>query len=334
LLLKEQQGFPRFIVHTDQDHPVEQADRDAFEQVGAHLVFIESGAEFRRFARNAVAILNSNFRLSAELIEQLTNCLVISRYGSGVDNIDVAAATRMGIPVSNVPVFCVEEVANRAFTLLLACAANLIQLDRSARGGAWGVHNLPFTAQIEGRTLGLVGYGKIARAMARRADAFGLAVIACDPYIGPEVAIRDRVSFRPLDDLVAESDFLSIHTPLTAETYHLIDARRIACMKPTAILVNTARGPVVEEAALLEALAQRRIAGAGLDVFEKEPAAKDHPLFSLDNVIVTPHCAAHTAMATEKVRRGALDAVFRALRGEWPVHVVNPEVRQRQAAAP
>jgi D-3-phosphoglycerate dehydrogenase / 2-oxoglutarate reductase len=315
-----------YLVHTDADHPVEPEDRREFERLGAELVFIQTRAEFLRAAPNAIAVLNSGFRLTSDLIETLARCLILSRYGSGVDNIDVAAATRRGIPVANVPVFCVEEVANRAFTLLLACSCELLQLDNSARSGVWGVHNLPYTAQIEGGILGLIGYGKIGRAVARRAKAFGLRVIAYDPLVSHQVAAADDVALRELDDLLRLADYVSVHTPLTAETFHLIDDRRLRLMKPSAMLVNTARGAVIEEKALVDALRYRRIAGAGLDVFEEEPPARDHPLFTLDNVILTPHCAAHTALATQKVRRGAMDAIMMALAGQEPPHIVNAEV--------
>ena len=316
----------QYLVHTDSDHPVEPEDRREFERLGAELIFIKTREEFLCAAPNAVAVLNSGFRLTSDLIEALAECLIISRYGSGVDNIDIAAATRRGIPVANVPVFCVEEVANRAFTLLLACSCELLQSDNSARSGVWGVHNLPYTAQIEGCILGLIGYGKIGRAVARRAKPFGLRVIAYDPLVSHQIAAADEVELHELDEVLRLADYVSIHTPLTAETFHLIDNRRLRLMKPSAFLVNTARGAVVDEIALVDALRYRRTAGAGLDVFEEEPLARSHPLFELDNVILTPHCAAHTALATQKVRRGAMDAIMLALAGQEPPHIVNPEV--------
>src|SRR5262249_41691357 len=153
----------QLVVHTDKDQPVDAADAEAFARFGVRLAYISTVAEFLGVASHAVAVLNSNFRLTATLIDALTRCHVISRYGSGVDNIDVAAATRKGIPVAYVPVFCVEEVANRAFTLLLACSCDLPRLDWLSRNGVWGVQNVPFGAQIEERILGLVGYGKIGR---------------------------------------------------------------------------------------------------------------------------------------------------------------------------
>jgi phosphoglycerate dehydrogenase-like enzyme len=193
------------------------------------------------------------------------------------------------------------------------------------------VINVPFTAQIEGRTLGLVGYGKIGRAVARRAKPFGLAVTVYDPYLDSAALQADGVTALPLEELLATADFVSVHAPLNAQTRHLLDASRLALLKPSAYLVNTSRGGLIDEEALIDCLRRRSIAGAGLDVFEREPPGKDNPLFAMDNVIVTPHCAAHTAVAHDKVRRSTIEAVVRALRGERPLTVVNPEVLSQTA---
>ena len=317
---------PALVIHTDRDQPVDPADRKRFEELGAPLVGIESDAEFIEVARQAVAVLNSGFRLTAPLIQTLDRCRVISRYGSGVDNIDVAAATRKGIPVANVPVFCVEEVANRCMTLLLACSCRLLSMDAATRQGVWGVQNIPPAAQIEGQTLGLVGFGKIAQAVANRARPFGWRIIAHDPFVPPETAAEAGVELCDLEAVLQKADYVSMHVPLTSSTRHLLSASRLALMKPSSFLVNTARGGLIDEAALIEVLRHCRIAGAGLDVFETEPPVKDHPLFSMDNVILTPHCSSHTLRATAKVRSAAIDAVMRVLKGERPVHVVNPEL--------
>ncbi|MBM3773717.1 MAG: C-terminal binding protein [Acidobacteria bacterium] len=314
------------ILHTDRDQPVDPSDLEAFGRHGARLQRVDTPEQFLEFAPAAVAVLNSNFRITASLIAALDRCRVISRYGSGYDNIDLQAAARKGIPVTNVPVFCVEEVANRAFTLLLALSCDLLKLDRAARAGVWGVHNLPFASQLEGCTLGLVGFGKIARAVARRARLFGLELVAYDPYVSAAMFAGEGARRSGLEELLRISDYVSLHTPLNAETRHLIGWERLCLMKPTAFLINTSRGAAIEESALVRALEERRIAGAGLDVFEREPPARDNPLFARDDVILTPHCAAHTARATEKVRREAVDSVLCALRGEPPVNVVNQDL--------
>ncbi len=320
------------VLFTDSDHTVADADRQALRPLGATLCAVASREEFLALSGRTVAVLNSNFPITADLINSLNNCLVISRYGSGYDNIDVAAASRKGIPVCNVPVFCVEEVANRAFALLLAASCQLLRLDRLARDGVWGVHRLPYACEISGRTLGLVGFGKIARAMAARAKPFGLHMIACDPFVQPESMKSQEVEPLPLEELLAVADYVSVHTPLNNETRHLLDRRRLSLLKPSAIVINTSRGAVIEEAALVDMLRNHRIAGAGLDVFEQEPPAADNPLFALDNVILTPHCAAHTPSATERVRRGAVDNVLRALRGEPLQNIVNLDSLQMEPA--
>jgi D-3-phosphoglycerate dehydrogenase len=313
------------VLFTDADHTVSEADQHALQASGAKLLPVRTRDEFIAASGSAAAVLNSNFPITADLIETLNRCRVISRYGSGYDNIDVAAASRKRIPVCNVPAFCIEEVANRAMTLLLAASCELLRLDRFVRAGTWGVHNLPYAYEVEGRTLGLVGFGKIARAVARRARPFGFRIIAYDPYVEREIMAAEQVEARELDELLATSDYISVHTPLNAGTRHLLDNRRLALLKPSAVLINTSRGAVIDEAGLVDALKNRRFAGAGLDVFEHEPPDRNNPLFAMDNVTLTPHCAAHTQAATERLHRVAIGNILRALRGEPLQNVLNPE---------
>jgi phosphoglycerate dehydrogenase-like enzyme len=206
-------------------------------------------------------------------------------------------------------------------------------LDRFTRAGQWGVDQVPHTVQIEGQVLGIIGFGKIGRSVAWRAKAFGLKVAAYDPYLEREHIVAQGAAPFELDDLLSVADFVSLHLPLSEGTFHMMDARRLAMMKPSAILINTARGAIIDESALVETLTRRRIAGAALDVFEREPPGSDHPLFALDNVVLTPHCAAHTQLATDKVRRGALDNVHRALRNQPLENVVNRAALRSQAAS-
>jgi D-3-phosphoglycerate dehydrogenase len=297
---------------------------------GARIVaFAGDSYQFPAAAAEADAILNADFRLTAQLICSLRRCRVISRFGTGVDNIDVEAATARGIPVANVPEFCTEEVANRTFTLLLACACQLLVLDRRVRDGKWRSGELPEAVQIEGQVLGLVGFGRIARAVARRARAFGMEVIAHDPYLSPAALEGQGASAASLQEVLRKSDFLSLHTPLTPETRHLINSETLRLVKPSAILINCARGGLVDEQALVDALRAQRLAGAGLEVLEKEPPLLDNPLLRMDRVVFTPHTAAHTKRALQTVREAAVDAVVRVLRGDPPLHVVNPSVLTR-----
>jgi D-3-phosphoglycerate dehydrogenase len=321
--------MPKFLViHTDPDlHPLSNTLKSSLEQAGAEtMLFRSSPDHFAAAAGDAHAILNADFKLTAALIASLRQCRVISRFGTGVDNIDVGAATARGIPIANVPEFCTEEVANRAWTLLLACASQLLHQDRAVRGGLWrepgGVNTLP----IEGQTLGLVGFGKVARAVARRARAFGMKVQAHDPFLGSAEIEAEGAGPADLETLLSTSDIISLHVPLTPETAHLIDRKALSMMKPTAVLINTARGGLIDEAVLLEHLRGGLMAGAGLDVLESEPPARDHPLLANERVILTPHSAAFSSAALERVRKSAVDAVVRVLTGQQPLHVVNPSV--------
>ncbi|MBZ5563648.1 MAG: C-terminal binding protein [Acidobacteriia bacterium] len=316
------------VVHTDPDlHPLDSLMRAQLEDLGARIVhFAGTADKFLEEAADADAILNADFLITAPIIGALRRCRVISRFGIGVDNIDVAAATARGIPVANVPDFCAEEVANRAFTLLLACACQLVQLDHNVRAGAWRGGAVPETVQIEGQILGLVGFGRIARAVARRGQAFGMKVIAHDPYLTPSAIEQEGASPATFEEVLSKSDFLSLHAPLTPQTRHLISAETLRLVKPSAVLINTARGGLIDEQALVQALREQRLARAGLEVLEREPPLKDNPLLSMDRVVFTPHSAAHTRKALERVREAAVDAVVRVLRGERPLHIVNPSV--------
>lgn len=324
--------MPRFLViHTDPDaHPLGVAEQKSLENVGARVESFTIGPEaFVEAARDADAILNADFRLTAPLIATLRRCRIISRFGTGVDNIDVEAATARGILVANVPEFCTEEVANRTLTLLLACACQLPRLDRRVREGKWRSPEISDTVQIEGQTLGLVGFGKIARAVARRARTLGLKLLAYDPYLSPSAFVAEGATPLGLEALLTNSDFISLHAPLTCETHHLINATTLLLVKPTAILINCARGALIDEQAMVTALGEHKLAGVGLDVLEEEPPAPDNPLLKMEQVILTPHSAALTNLALQRVRRAAVDAVVRVLSGEPPLHVVNPSVLRK-----
>ena len=281
------------LLQTDGEvHPLSAADQETLARLGVELVRLHSRSreEFLELAAGVDAILNSDFRITADLIPALRKCRLISRYGTGLDNIDVKSATSAGIAVANVPEFCTDALADRTFTLVLACACNLSYLNRYVREGDWGqrLRAVPLAVELRGKTLGLIGFGRIARAVADRAKGFGLGVCASDPYVDGEFMLARGVRQATLEVLLADSDFVSVHVPLPQETRHLLDAGRIALMKPTSILINTARGGVIDEPALKRALQERRLRAAGLDVFEQEPVDPKNPLFSLDNVMVTP----------------------------------------------
>jgi D-3-phosphoglycerate dehydrogenase / 2-oxoglutarate reductase len=320
-------------------YSVDPAERALLEQGGASLVEIEGQQpdEIIAAAADCDALLVVSARVPEAVIECLTACRVIARLGAGTDRIDVAAATRHGIVVSNVPDFCLNEQAEHTLALLLAWARRLPYMTAAMRRGDWNARHHPGVHRIAGQTLGLVGFGAGARAVAIRARGFGLRLLAWarNPAKHEADASAQNVELVQLDQLLRESDFVSIHLPLTPETRHFLDARRLALMKPTAALVNTARGPIVDEAALVDALREGRIAGAALDVFDgidvfalpAEPPR--HPLLELDNVILTPHTAGSSMESTRESKVRGVDNAVHVLRGRWPAHVVNPDVRPR-----
>jgi D-3-phosphoglycerate dehydrogenase len=320
-------------------YPLEPVEREELARAGAELAAIEGQepGEIVEAAGDCDALLVVSSGVPAEVIERLGRCRVISRLGAGTDRIDVEAATRLGIVVANVPDFCENEQAEHTLALLLAFARRLPYMSEALRRGEWTARRHPEVRRIAGRTLGLVGFGASAQAVARRAASLGLRLMAWarkpDKY--QAIAAALSVELVDLERLLAESDFVSIHVPLTPETRHLIDAEKLEWMKPTAVLVNTSRGAVIDEAALVSALQGRRIAGAALDVFEGidvfalpgPPPA--HPLLALDNVLLTPHCAGSSVESSlESKVRGARHAAD-VLLGLWPPHVVNPAVEPR-----
>ncbi len=288
--------------------------------------------EFLGEAHDCDALLNTYAGpITAEAMERMPKCRIIARYGIGVDTIDLEAATRAGIIVTNNPTYCIEEVAEHTMALLLACARKVALYDRLVRGSRWEVPPGKPMFRLEGRTLGLVGFGNIARQVAVRAAAFGMRVLFADPFVKEgQVAIPGRKV--ELDALLRESDFVSVHPPLTPQTRRMINDDALAKMKPTAFLVNCSRGPVVDTEALVRALDAKRIAGCALDTTDPEPLPDPHPLRNRENVIITPHVAWYSEQALVGLQAGAPNEVRRVLTGEWPVNVVNREVKGKSRA--
>ena len=278
-------------------------------------------------ARDADALVIAFAPITRAVMSALEGLKVVARTGVGYDVIDVPAATDLGVVVVNIPDIWVREVANHALALLLAWNRRILTLDHLVHAGTWGggVPG-PFTGTLHGETVGIVGLGNIGSAFARRIAAFETKLIACDPYVDDARFKALGVERVTLEALAERSDYVSVHTLLNAETRHLIGEAFFRRMKPTAILVNTSRGPVVDEAALARALAEGRLAGAALDVWEQEPVAADNPLLKMDNVIATPHAAYFSTAAVAQVPRRCGEEVARVLTGERPINVVNPEV--------
>lgn len=281
--------------------------------------------ELLRRAREVEGLLSLlTDSVDAELIGLAPNLKVISNCAVGVDNVDLAAATHRGIPVGNTPDVLTDATADMAFALLLAAARRIVEGVAYVRAGKWKTWNLQLLlgADLGGATLGIIGFGRIGKAVARRAQGFGLRIVYSDPMTSPALGAE----LTDLESLLSESDFVSLHVPLTSKTRHMINASTLAKMKPNAILINTSRGPVIDHAALREALQEGRIGAAALDVTEPEPLEPDDPLLKLDNCIVVPHLGSASKRTREQMAMLAANNLLAGLRGERLPHCVNPEV--------
>jgi D-3-phosphoglycerate dehydrogenase len=288
--------------------------------------------EFIAEAADCDALLNTYAGpITAEVMARMPRCKIIARYGIGVDTIDLDAATAAGIIVTNNPTYCIEEVAEHTMALLLACARKVVFYDRLVRNGRWEVPPGKPMFRLAGATLGLVGFGNIARQVAVRAAAFGMNVLYSDPYVkdGEFDAPGKAADF---DTVLRDSDFVSIHPPLVPQTRKMINDDALGKMKKSAWLINCARGPIVDTEALVRALDAGRIAGAALDTTDPEPLPNPHPLRERDNVIVNPHVAWYSETAMVGLQAGAPGEVRRVLTGQWPVNVVNRAVKGKSRA--
>ncbi|PWU20283.1 MAG: hydroxyacid dehydrogenase [Candidatus Rokuibacteriota bacterium] len=323
----------RKVVLTDYVWDSLEVEQDTLRGL-AHLVALQAKKpeEFLPEAADCDALLNTYAGpITAEIMARMPKCKIIARYGIGVDTIDLDAATEAGIIVTNNPTYCIEEVADHTLALLLACARKIPFYDRLVRGRRWDVPPGKPLFRLAGRTLGLVGFGNIARAVAGRAAAFGIRVLYCDPFVQPGQFAAPGEK-REFFDMLSESDFVSVHAPLLPETRGMMSDEAFARMKPTAFLINCARGPIVDTGALVRALHAGRIAGCALDTTDPEPLPDPHPLRGRDNVIITPHAAWYSEHAMVGLQSGAPSEVRRVLTGTWPVHVVNRAVKGKTRA--
>ncbi len=269
--------------------------------------------------------------IDGEVMDREPQLRVISNFAVGYDNVDVAAATARGVAVCNTPDALTETTADFAFALLMAAARRIVEGAEYVRAGKWQTWGpkLLMGRDLYGATLGIVGFGRIGKEVAKRAQGFGMTLLAYDSYEDEAAAREFGVTYRSLDALLRESDFVTLHVALTPETTHLIGARELALMKPEAILVNAARGPVVDTAALVEALREGKIGGAALDVTDPEPLPADHPLVKLSNALVVPHIASATVATRDRMATTAATNLLAVLRDERPPHIVNSEVLER-----
>jgi len=321
------------------DYPGIPHDESVLTNVGAKFAKIpcKTEDELIATAKDADAIITIPLEqpFPRRVIEKLEKCRIISSPGIGYDGIDLEAATDHGICVTNTPDYCLEEVSDHAMALLLCCARKVYQQDKAVREGKWDSLERPKIRydiwppmfRIKGQTLGLMGFGRVPRTLTPKAQGFGMKVIAYDPYVPADVAAGMGVELVDFDRLLRESDYISIHSALTAETKHMMSLEQFKKMKKTAYLINTARGPLVDDAALYTALSEGMIAGAGLDVLEDEPPNLDNPLFTLDNVVITAHCAHYSDQSAIELRSRPVEEVARALKGELPINILNPKVK-------
>jgi len=270
--------------------------------------------------------------LTAAVIPQLHRCRGIVRLGLGYDSVDVAAATAAGIPVSNVQDWCEAEVAEHTLALLLAAARRLGPIDRSMQAGAWERAAAVPARRLAGKTAGIIGFGRVGRRVAGLLCAFGARLLVHDPHVTADEITCAGAEVVTLDDLLGCADFITLHARLTPESHHLLGAREFAQLRPGAILVNTARGGLIDEAALIAALRTGRLAAAGLDVMEHEPLAADSPLRRMANVILSPHVASYSVDAVAQLYRNGAAIAADLLAGAWPATIVNPQVRSTAEA--
>jgi D-3-phosphoglycerate dehydrogenase len=321
------------VLVTDYAWPSLDVEREVLARVGAELVVAQTGEEpeLIELASDVDAILTNWKRVPEAAVRAAPRCVVIGRYGVGVDNIPVELATELGIVVANVPDFCVNEVADHAMALLLACARRLVTFTSETGAGVWSLEHAPGLPRLAEQTLGIVGFGRIAQALVPRARGFGLRVLVYTPRLAAAGTVPGEVGAQvevaaSLDELLAAADYVSLHVPATAQSAGLIGEHELGQMKPTAYLINTSRGALIDEDALTRALAGRSIAGAALDVLSREPPPDNLPLLGAPNLILTPHAAFYSDASIHEVQTRAAGNVAAVLSGEVPEHVVNPDV--------
>ncbi|WP_152658485.1 C-terminal binding protein [Oceanobacillus sp. CFH 90083] len=317
------------VVITDYEFDTIQPEIEILEKAGAEVVAVQCKTEEEviEVAKDADGIINQYAPVTRKVIESLENCKIIARYGIGFDTIDVDAATDNKILVTNVTDYCLDEVSDHAFALLISSNRKLVELNNAVKSGTWDFNISKPIFRLRGSVLGLAGLGNIAQYLAKKAQAFGMKVVAYDPFIPVEVAKSLDIELLELNEVCKAADYLSVHTPLNKHTKGLISTEQFQNMKSNAVIINTARGPIIDEKALIEALEQKEIAGAALDVVEVEPIEQDNPLVKMDNVILNPHVSFYSDSSELDLKKKTAQNVADVLEGFFPKYVVNKDLK-------
>ena len=304
---------------TDYEYATLEPEKRELNKIGAIMIPKQCKTEedVIRECKDASGLIDQYAPITRKVMESLPDLKVVGRYGVGVNTIDVDAATELGIQVLNVPDYCMDEVSNQAISLMLACQVH---------HNGWDYKIAKPIHRLQGQTLGLLGFGRIPKMVAQKAKAFGLNIIAYDPYVTPEVGLQYNVTILPLKDVLQKADIISVHVPLTKDTENLLNEQTLSWMKPEAIVINTSRGPLIDEKALYHALKDKKLGYAGLDVTVQEPIQKDNPLLTLDNVIITPHVAWYSEEAELELKTKVAQGVADVLSGKNAKYLVNRDV--------
>ncbi|MFP6679982.1 MAG: C-terminal binding protein [Dehalococcoidia bacterium] len=316
------------VLITDYTWPNIDAETSILAAAGIEVVVApDSSVEtLTELANDVDAIMFCFAQVPAQVLQNAPNCKVASRYGIGVDNLDIAACTELGIVVTNIPDYCIDEVADHVMAMALSFNRKIVKHNAMVKSSGWGSVSLTDTIhRLRDKTIGIAGMGRIGRAVALRATAFGMTVLSHDPFVQQSDAPED-VQMTSLETMLAESDFVTLHAPLIPQTNGMIGATELKLMKNDAFLINAARGPLIDETALIEAIKNNDIGGAGLDVLEETAPPDDHPLYAFDNVVITPHTAFFSQASTIELEERTAKEVVRVLNGQMPEIVINPDV--------
>lgn len=320
------------VMITDYEYKSLKNEEEIFKDNGIEFIKAQGKTE-EEVIENAPADVNGLLVQYAKIGEKVFKALpelkVVGRYGIGVDSVDLEAATKYGVSVVNVGDYCLDEVSDHAMALLLSLVRKISLLNNDVKNKNWDFKISKPIYRLKGKTIGLVGFGQIPRVLVKKAKAFGLKVVVADPFLDRKVAADYKVELLELTELLKKSDYISLHVPLNKNTKNLISQKEFKLMKENAFIINTSRGGVIDEKALIEALKNKEIAGAGLDVTNKEPIEKDNPLLNMKNVIITPHVGWYSEESQEELQTKAAQGVLSVLLNKEPEFLVNPEVKNK-----